>query len=313
MSDAINDLRGITTLDAVLPHLQRRPPIEVEPLAERLWSASAAGSRALFAEGAESVVVFDTLGTPGAAAALRDAIAAAVPGKPISTIIYTHDHLDASGWAAVLAPDAELIAHESTAALIELRGADGQPTPQRRIEGAGAELDLDGVAVDLRYPGPTHGTGNLAVLFPDSGTMFMSGTALPNARYGFFPDVHVGSYARSMRSLLGATEFVTFVPGRYETMDRAGVVAAVDYFEALDETCQRAYVDPEIFIWVMDMVGGYAADRLRGRFGHLDGFDQHLPLGAYRIVHHYLMGGWGREDTPAGDWTLHGERAGESL
>ncbi|MGH8322209.1 MAG: hypothetical protein ACRETD_00185, partial [Steroidobacteraceae bacterium] len=42
----------------------------------------------------------------------------------------------------------------------------------------------------------------------------------------------------------------------------------------------------------------YVADALRAEFGTLDGFDQHVPIMAFRYAHHYLMGGWGLEDCP---------------
>lgn len=300
-----SELRGITTSDGLLPWLNRRPELTVEPLADRLWTATDGRARVIFAEGDRGVVAFDTLGTPGAAVALREAIAGTVRGKPVSTIVYSHDHLDASGWAAALAPDAEIVAHEATAEIVRLRGADGQRPVDRIVRGDGEELVLDGLEVELRYPGPTHGTGNLAVGFPRASTLFMSGTALPNARYGFFPDVHVGSYVRSMRALLAQTDFETFVPGRFAPMERSGAVFAVDYVEALDEACQRAYLEPSVFIWVMDMVGAWVAERLRPRFGQLEGFESHLPLGAFRFVHHYLMGGWGLEDTQDGGWGLY--------
>ena len=45
---------------------------------------------------------------------------------------------------------------------------------------------------------------------------------------------------------------------------------------------------------VFAIIGGALGDR----FGDLDGFDEHAGLTAIRIVHHYLMGGWGLEDTP---------------
>jgi glyoxylase-like metal-dependent hydrolase (beta-lactamase superfamily II) len=304
MTTGAETARGITTVDAVLPVLARRPKLEVERLAACLWSATDGRARAVFAEGRSAVAAFDTLSTPGAAAALREEIARLFPSKPITTLVYTHDHLDASGWGRILAPHAEVVAHEATDAVVRLRRADGQLPATRTIRGAGEELDLDGVKVVLRYPGPTHGTGNLAVLFEEARVLFMSGTALPNARYGFFPDYHIGSYARSMRRLQDV-DFTRFVPGRFGVCDRAAFVHAIDYFEALDEACQRAYVEPAVFIWIMDDVGAYAADLLRQRFGHLDGFDSELRFGAFRIVHHYLMGGWGREDTPAEDWSLY--------
>jgi hypothetical protein len=43
---------------------------------------------------------------------------------------------------------------------------------------------------------------------------------------------------------------------------------------------------------------GYCIGQLGERFGDLEGFEGHIGQMAIRIVHHYLMGGWGLEDTP---------------
>jgi hypothetical protein len=43
---------------------------------------------------------------------------------------------------------------------------------------------------------------------------------------------------------------------------------------------------------------GYCIGQLAERFGDLEGFEGHVGQMAIRIVHHYLMGGWGLEDTP---------------
>jgi glyoxylase-like metal-dependent hydrolase (beta-lactamase superfamily II) len=298
----IEHTSGLFTVDAAVRRLHAKPAVTLERLGERLWTVSDGCARALFAEGHTGVIAFDTLGTPGAALAFRETVGATLPGRSIHTVVYTHDHLDAAGWAGALAPGAEIIAHEATAKLVELRRSSGQSLVSRSV-GANENMCVDGVEVALRYPGPTHGTGNLAVLFPAERLLFMSGTALPNARYGFFPDYHIGSYARSMRRIL-ALDFVRFVPGRYEVGTRDTFETGIEYFEAMDKACQEAYVDPKVFVWVMDMVAAYVAERLRPRFGQLEGFDEELRYGAFRIVHHYLMGGWGLEDTPAEGWAL---------
>ena len=43
---------------------------------------------------------------------------------------------------------------------------------------------------------------------------------------------------------------------------------------------------------------GFCVEQLGEQFGDLDGFEDHVGQMAIRIVHHYLMGGWGLEDTP---------------
>ena len=64
------------------------------------------------------------------------------------------------------------------------------------------------------------------------------------------------------------------------------------YQHLQDALAEAAGLTPPIEIWVAD--GVYQPD-----FGDLDGYDQHIGLTSIRIVHHYLMGGWGLEDTPS--------------
>src|SRR5262249_5026516 len=246
-------------------------------------------------EGRGSVVAFDTFGTPGGARAYRKAIARTVPGKPIQTIVYSHDHVDHAGFAADLAPHAEILADEMAARVIALRQADGQLKPTRPLRGKRNPVEIDGVTFELLNPGPTHGTGNRASYFPDRKLLFMSDTILANARYGLLPDYHIANFVRLMRGLL-ELEFDTFIPGRYEVLNRTQFERGCDYIEALQEATQQAFVQG-IPVWILDAITAYVKDRLGPRFGNLDGFDQHVGLSAFRIVHHYLMGGWGLEDT----------------
>jgi hypothetical protein len=284
---------GIFTADAGA-YLGRAPEVSVEEVAEGLWSAAAGDYRVAFAEGAEGVVAFNTLDTPGAARALREAIEATLPGKPIRTLVQTIDHLDHTGYGEELAPGAEVHGHELTARMIAGRGASGQSAIDRPLAGAGEARTLDGVAVELRYPGPTQGSGNLAVHFPERRVLFLVGPRA-DARYGLFADVHFSHYARAVRSLLDL-EFDVVVPGRGALMDRAGLERSLEYVETMQLVTQEAFAQG-LPVWIMPVLEGYAKGRLADRFGDLEGFDDHVGIGAIRVVHHYLMGGWGLEDT----------------
>jgi hypothetical protein len=48
---------------------------------------------------------------------------------------------------------------------------------------------------------------------------------------------------------------------------------------------------------VLEAMEQFVSERLREQFGDLDGFPRHVGIAAIRCVHHYLMGGWGMEDT----------------
>lgn len=125
---------------------------------------------------------------------------------------------------------------------------------------------------------------------------FSSDTILPNARYGLLPDTHLTNFVGIMRSYLDLN-FERFVPGRYGITDRAGFETGCDYIEAMQIACQNAFLN-FVPIWVEDAMATYVREQLSTRFGQLDGFDEHCGRTALRIVHHYLMGGWGLEDSP---------------
>lgn len=293
---------GIFTSDRLQGYLSAEPEMQTHQLSDRLWTISDGVYRTIFMEGEGSVVAFDTFGTPGRARAYRRAIEAAIPGKPIGTVIYTHDHLDHAGFAEDLAPEAEIVADEMCAKVIGLRGAKGQLVPGRTLSGTEHDMDVDGVRFTLLNPGPTHGTGNLSAYFAEERLLFSSDTILPNARYGLMPDYHIWNFVRFMRGFL-ALDWDTFVPGRYEVTDRTRFERGCDYIEAVQDASQQAFVE-FVPIWVLDAMKGYVGARLQDRFADLDGFHEHIGLTSIRVVHHYLMGGWSLEDTPTPGYLL---------
>lgn len=288
--------RGIFTSPAVQDYLSATPEISSEQLSDRLWTVSDGKYRTVFVEANRSVIAFDTFGTPARARAYAGEIADRIPGKPVSTVIYTHDHLDHAGFASDFAPDAEIVADEMTAKVVAMRGADGQLPATRVMDGSENRVDFDGAEFVLLNRGPVHGTGHLSAYFEEEKVFFSSDTILANARYGLMPDYHIANFVHTMRSFLDL-DFQRFVPGRYELTDREGFETGCNYIEAMQTACQSAFLN-FVPIWVHDAMAGYVQNELGERFGHLDGFESHCGQTAIRIVHHYLMGGWGLEDTP---------------
>ena len=92
-------------------------------------------------------------------------------------------------------------------------------------------------------------------------------------------------------------EWDVFVPGRYGLTDRAGFEKGCDYIEAVQIESQNAFAE-FVPIWAFEPMKGYVINKLGERFADLEGFEDHVGQTALRIVHHYLMGGWGLEDTP---------------
>ncbi|MFI5706358.1 hypothetical protein [Kribbella sp. NPDC051620] len=265
----------------------------IELLADGVWTFAADDHRCLFAEADESVVVINALAGGAATDALREAIAATVPGKPISHIVHAIDHLDHVGGSAQLAPDATGVAHDLCAAV--LAGRSESPI-HRRVFGTGETMEVDGLRLQLAHPGPSQGTGNLAVTIAGTGVLFIVGPRA-DARYGLLNDFHFRHATRVWRELV--TDDVTIVvPGRGPVMDADGLCRAADYIDALADATQHAFADG-VPIWVYEAMEPYVRERLAPMYGALDGFDDHVGIAAIRIVHYYLMGGWGLEDTAA--------------
>jgi glyoxylase-like metal-dependent hydrolase (beta-lactamase superfamily II) len=288
--------RGKFTMEAAQAYLAHEPEMQVDALSERLFSVSDGHCRTLFVAGDSGVIAFDTFGTPGRARAYRQAMEATLPGKPVRTIIYSHDHLDHAGFAADLAPAAEIIADELCAKVVKCRGAEGQLQPTRVLTGTRNELTIDGVDLVLLNPGPTHGSGNLAAYFAEEGVLFSSDTILANARYGFMPDYHFANFTRFTRGFLDL-EWDRFVPGRFGMTDRAGFERGCDFIDAVMVACQQAFAN-FVPIWLYEPMKGFVGGQLAEHYGDLEGFDGHIGQMAIRVVHHYLMGGWGLEETP---------------
>ncbi len=292
----MSENRGTFSRDSAQQYLSHEPEMQVTALSERLWTISDGNCRTMFIEADNSIIAFDTFGTPGRARAYLKAMTATVPGKDVKTIIYSHDHLDHCGFAADLAPRAEIIADDICARVIKLRQAEGQLTPGRILSGNKNDMQIDGVEFTLLNPGPTHGSGNISAWFVKEKILFSSDTILANARYGFMPDYHIANFVKFMRSFL-ELEWETFVPGRFALSDRAGFKKGCDFIEAVQLETQNAFAE-FVPIWAFEPMQAYISNKLSKKFADLDGFEEHIGQTAIRVVHHYLMGGWGLEDTP---------------
>lgn len=277
-------------------YLQEEPEASVNSLADGVHRVTIGDRSSVVLEGPENLVALDSFGTPGRARVYRRTLRKQFNEKPIEVIVYSHDHVDVSGFSSILADEAEIIADERTARVVEERGLTSQAPPDLTLSTDRAELQRAGHKFVLLHPGPTHGTGNRALYLPDEKILVMCDTLLPNARYGLLPDYHLGNFVSNMRSL-ETLDFKVFVPGRYETMTPEQFQEGCDYVEAVMETAQEAFAEG-LPIWERETLEGYTIDVLGDRFGHLDGFENHVGLTALRAAHHFLMGGWGLEDTP---------------
>lgn len=289
----ICDHRGIFTVPGPLPILSAWRDIAYQPVRGRIWSASEGIYRTIFLEGKKGTVAFDTLTTPGTARAYRGAVQRCLPKKPIHTIVYSHDHLDHTGYADDLAPGAEILAHDLCNRVIVARQSDGQRPATEVWEGERREFEFDGVRFELLYPGPTHGDGNAAAYFPENRVLFMVDTIIPGVGYTFFPDWHVTPYVPVMKRFL-SLDWDIFIPGHFWITDRQGFVDNLDYYDRMGEFAQQAIidgVDPHDWAGITK----YTDEKLYPVFGNLFRYHEYCAMNLSRYMQQYLTGGWGIE------------------
>jgi glyoxylase-like metal-dependent hydrolase (beta-lactamase superfamily II) len=285
--------RGIFTINGPLAIQQAWRDISYSPVRDRIWSVSEGIYRSIFIEGRKGIVAFDTLTTPGTARAYAGAVKRAFARKSIHTLVYSHDHLDHTGYAMDMAPGADIIAHRLCNEVIKARKSDGQLPATEVWDGERKAYDIDGVHFEVLYPGPTHGDGNIATYFPQSKLLFMVDTVIPGVGYTFFPDWHLTPYVPVMKRLLGL-DWDVFIPGHFWITDRAGFVASLDYYERMADAAQQAIVDG-LDPYDMEVVRRYSVEKLDAQFGHLFRFDEYFAMNLWRYMQQFLTGGWGIE------------------
>lgn len=273
--------------------------ITYEPVRNQIWTVSEGIYRTIFIEGDNGIVAFDTFSTPGGARAYQAAMQRVFPDKPVHTVVYSHEHLDHTGYAADLAPEADIIAHDLCNRVIEGRKSHGQLPATEVWSGERKHYLIDGVEFELIYPGPTHGDGNVAAYFPQAKLLFMVDTVIPGVGYTFFPDWHLSPYVPTMRRFL-SLEWDTFVPGHFWITDRAGFEESLDYYDRMAEIAQEAIgagLDADDFAEVTH----YTNKHLKPKFGRYFRFDEYCVMNLSRYMQHYLTGGWGIEGNMTAD------------
>ncbi len=288
-----DDHCGIFTIPGPLAIQSAWRDITFEPVRDRIWTVSEGIYRTIFLEGDTGVIAFDTFTTPGGARAYQGAIQRVFPHKPVHTIVYSHDHLDHTGYAAALAPDADIIAHDLCDRVVRARESDGQLPATEVWSGERKEYAIDGLRFELLYPGPTHGDGNIAAYFPDSKVLFMVDTVIPGVGYTFFPDWHMTPYVPTMRRL-ESLDWDMFVPGHFWITDRAGFAANLDYYEEMAELAQQAIadgLDSNDYAAVIR----YSNEKLKPKYGAFFRYDEYFAMNLMQYMRQYLTGGWGIE------------------
>lgn len=284
---------GIFDIPGPKPILGTWRDITFQPVTDNIWSVSEGIYRTIFLEGKKGTIAFDTLTTPGTARAYAAAVGRAFPKKSIHTIVYSHEHLDHTGYAADLAPDADIIAHDYANQVIIGRGSDGQLPATEVFNAERKHYSIDGCDFELIYPGPTHGDGNIAAYFPQSKVLFMVDTVAAGVGYCYLMDWHLAHYVEVMRRFL-SLDWEIFVPGHFWIIDRQQFIEILDYWEQQIEFAQQAVIDG-VDPGSISELRKYTDEKLGPTDSEIFRYYEYAAINLSRYMQGYLTGGWGIE------------------
>jgi glyoxylase-like metal-dependent hydrolase (beta-lactamase superfamily II) len=210
----------------------------VQEIRNQLYWLSDGAYNTMFLVTSDGVVAIDPL--PTLAERYLRAIAE-VTDKPVTHVIYSHEHLDHIGAASLFPKDAIIIAQDETAALLKKRADPRRPIPIVTFSDH-YTLTVGGQTLELDYHGDNHAPGNIFIYAPRQRVIMLVDVVYP----GYMPYKNLGitdnvqGYIEAHRQLL-ACDFDTLVAGHVTRLGtRADVETSLEFVEELLETARQA-------------------------------------------------------------------------
>ncbi len=272
--------RGFTKAD--FPRVQ-----EIAPGAFTYEALRSAGDErfttvSMFVVTPAGVLVADGQGSVEETRRMLAAIAE-VTDRPVTHLVVASDHGDHTGGNTAFPDGVEVLAHPTSAALLEAAAERaravgdprGVPPVATRLVADSVALDLGGYQVRVLFLGRAHTGGDLVVHLPEHGVLFMSEAYLNRvfpAMRSAFPSEWVRMIERAQ-----AMDIEVYVPGH-------GFVETPEVLEEELETYRRALVrviDEGRRLHAEGVPVAEAAER--ARFGDLETWSLRASQGARAI------------------------------
>lgn len=219
------------------PRIPEEKGYRVEEIRDGLYWVSDGAYNTMFLVSALGVIAVDPLPTLGAR--YLKAIAE-VTDRPVTHIVYTHEHTDHIGAASLFPKDATIVAHEETARLLALRQDPRRPVPTVTF-GDRYTLDVGGQTLELAYHGNNHEPGNILIYAPKQKVLMLVDVIYP----GYMPYKNLGitedvqGYIQAHTDVL-AYDFTTLVAGHVTRLGtREDVKTSLEFVRDLRATCAR--------------------------------------------------------------------------
>lgn len=221
------------------PVVDREKGFVVQPIARGIhWLFDGAYS-SMFMVTPAGVVVCDAPPTTGAN--IPRAVAE-VTDRPITHLVYSHEHVDHIGGSRHLPSDIEIVAHESTAEILARRADPDRRMPTRTFA-RDLRLEVGGEVLDLSHKGINHSVDTIFIHAPRQKVLMVVDIVYP----GWMPYKNLGvavdipGFVDAHRHILNY-EFDALVAGHVSRVGtRADVETQLELIVDLVRAAEDAY------------------------------------------------------------------------
>ncbi|KAJ7739503.1 beta-lactamase-like protein [Mycena metata] len=164
--------------------------------------------------------------------------------QPITHLVYSHMHADHISGAGILTdayPDAIVVAHTDTKALLAEQRDPNRPAPHITFDSSHT-LHVGNQTLELTYKGEAHMAGNIYIFFPAASVLMLVDVVFP----GWIPFAQLGQ-TENVRSYIAAHDeilaydFEYFIGGHVgRAGNRTDVLTNQEYVEDLFTNCLAA-------------------------------------------------------------------------
>jgi len=260
--------------------LQARVTTELAP---GLYTFGNFSARSIFVVGEDGVIATDPV-SPAFAAEMRAAIRA-VTDRPVTYLVYSHQHWDHVRGGKIFKDEgATVISHENCVRHFANNPEPDIVMPDRTVKG-GETVTVEGKSLKLMYFGRNHGDCMLVMQLEGTDVLYVNDLVTPySLGLGFMPDYDPGEWARTLREIEARPDWQRMVGGH-------GIP-----FGGRDAVTQRRRFLEQLMAAVKaEMDKGRRADEIAAsidlpEFREVRGYRQQIGRAAERIYHYYAMG-----------------------
>lgn len=251
-------------------------------IAENIHSFGNPGGRSLWIEMQDSVVVIDPINVRSAAALRADI--SKNTDKPVSHVIYSHEHYDHIRGGQIFADEgATFIAHEKCMDTFTYVPDSDVITPTVTYSET-YELDLGGPHIELLYLGRNHGDCMTITRFADERLLFvvdlLTERALP---FGSLPDYYPGDTVRTLKEIQ-ALDFDRIARGHSSPVVGRDILDETTAYWSDLMTSVKAKVDAGMPAF--DIIDTHELPQYKD----WRNYDRWFKLHVERVVWHYVIG-----------------------